>query len=76
MNLRVEIVVKNAFPSIELKFSIIIKNGSIRKKKKMKEKEGVHFIQCYLTIKRTGKLRKIASDVKSFMHLNLFKATK
>ena len=75
MNLRVEIVVKNAFPSIELKFSIIIKNGSIRKKK-MKEKEGVHFIQCYLTIKRTGKLRKIASDEKSFMHLNLFKATK
>ena len=75
MNLRVEIVVKNAFPSIELKFSIIIRNGSIRKKK-MKEKEGVHFIQCYLTIKRTGKLRKIASDVKSFMHLNLFKATR
>ena len=75
MNLRVEIVVKNAFPSIELKFSIIIKNGSIRKEKNERE-GGSPFYSMLFDYKRTGKLRKIASDVKSFMHLNLFKATK
>ena len=65
MNLRVEIVVKNAFPSIELKFSIIIRNGSIRKKKNERE-GGSPFYSMLFDYKKDRQTKKNCIRRKKF----------